>query len=575
VSGLDYFAFTNLQANTLARASDVNARIAAVQGGFAKLPLPDKIRENRVAAVVDEGITNALIISLDVAPAAYNFGLELAVRIANTNTGPASVNVNGLGVKTIKRADGSPILAGDLPSGCMVKLIYDGSDFRMIGATENSISASVAAAAASVVSAAASATAAATSATAAAASATNAAASATAAAASAVAAGLAATGYLPLAGGTMTGALTLSGAPTSNLHAATKKYVDDIAIAAGSFTADGASISLVLGQFSLTPIADQRVLGNVSGGTAKPTALTGNQLVNFLPAFGSSTGGLCPPTSGAVGAFLRSDATWQQITTVSGNAGTATKLATARTIAISGAVTGTGTAFDGSANITIPITALDVGAATTGVLAVARGGTGVTTSTGSGSNVLSNAPTFTGILSAATILTSVGLAGGDITANRFDGTGVFYFGGSGTRYLAYDGANYVFNSALVGLAAPPAGNSNVWAVNSAWVQNELTGYSKALLTITSISSDRTIANGDNNALLQCTGGTSRTLTAGNLNTGLSVLIAVTGSVAWTFSCAGGVYLSGSTSTVTSVSIPAGSQCTAIHLGGGVWLLSGL
>lgn len=32
---------------------------------------------------------------------------------------------------------------------------------------------------------------------------------------------------LPLAGGTLTGALTLSGAPTADLHAATKKYVDD------------------------------------------------------------------------------------------------------------------------------------------------------------------------------------------------------------------------------------------------------------------------------------------------------------------------------------------------------------
>lgn len=40
-------------------------------------------------------------------------------------------------------------------------------------------------------------------------------------------AGEAKTDYLALAGGTMTGALTLSGAPTSNLHAATKKYVDD------------------------------------------------------------------------------------------------------------------------------------------------------------------------------------------------------------------------------------------------------------------------------------------------------------------------------------------------------------
>lgn len=35
-------------------------------------------------------------------------------------------------------------------------------------------------------------------------------------------------GALPITGGTLTGALTLSGAPTANLHPATKKYVDDI-----------------------------------------------------------------------------------------------------------------------------------------------------------------------------------------------------------------------------------------------------------------------------------------------------------------------------------------------------------
>ena len=40
---------------------------------------------------------------------------------------------------------------------------------------------------------------------------------------------------LPKAGGTLTGALTLSGAPTNNLHAATKKYVDDNA---GTSTTD-------------------------------------------------------------------------------------------------------------------------------------------------------------------------------------------------------------------------------------------------------------------------------------------------------------------------------------------------
>ena len=44
---------------------------------------------------------------------------------------------------------------------------------------------------------------------------------------------------LPLAGGTLTGDLTLSGAPTSNLHAATKAYVDSnagIGASGGTFT---------------------------------------------------------------------------------------------------------------------------------------------------------------------------------------------------------------------------------------------------------------------------------------------------------------------------------------------------
>lgn len=45
-------------------------------------------------------------------------------------------------------------------------------------------------------------------------------------------------------------------------------------------------------------------------------------------------------------------------TTVTGNAGTATTLQTARTIGISGKATGTATSFNGSANITIPITAV-------------------------------------------------------------------------------------------------------------------------------------------------------------------------------------------------------------------------
>ena len=64
-------------------------------------------------------------------------------------------------------------------------------------------------------------------------------------------------------------------------------------------------------------------------------------------------------TAGTSNSYAREDHRHPLQTTVSGNAGSATKLQTARTIGLSGAATGTATSFDGSANITIPVTSLD------------------------------------------------------------------------------------------------------------------------------------------------------------------------------------------------------------------------
>jgi hypothetical protein len=56
-------------------------------------------------------------------------------------------------------------------------------------------------------------------------------------------------GALPLTGGKLTGALTLSGAPTANLHAATKQYVDqsfaanDAMLFKGTIGSSGATVT--------------------------------------------------------------------------------------------------------------------------------------------------------------------------------------------------------------------------------------------------------------------------------------------------------------------------------------------
>ena len=63
----------------------------------------------------------------------------------------------------------------------------------------------------------------------------------------------------------------------------------------------------------------------------------------------------------------KNTAVWQKLVLESGNAASATKLAAKRTIALSGAATGTATGFDGSGNITIPVTALSGSAITSAI----------------------------------------------------------------------------------------------------------------------------------------------------------------------------------------------------------------
>lgn len=97
---------------------------------------------------------------------------------------------------------------------------------------------------------------------------------------------------------------------------------------------------------------------------------------------------------------------------IGGNAATSTVLQTPRTIAVSGGATGTATSFDGSANIAIPITALDASSLSTGTVPVAR-------LTGTYSiDVAGNAATATALQTARTI----GVSGITGTAQSFDGT---------------------------------------------------------------------------------------------------------------------------------------------------------
>lgn len=183
---------------------------------------------------------------------------------------------------------------------------------------------------------------------------------------------------------TITGSGPISTAVNSSTNTLTISASDATTAAKGIASFDSASFAVTSGAVSIKT-------GGVSNAQLANSSVTIGTTAISLGSSSTTLAGLTSVTSTSFTGAL------------TGNASTATTLQTARTIAISGPVTGTATSFNGSANITIPVTALDVGHANvTGTLPVARGGTGVTTSTGTGSNVLSDSPALTGTPTAPT-----------------------------------------------------------------------------------------------------------------------------------------------------------------------------
>jgi hypothetical protein len=85
------------------------------------------------ATVVAGGTADALTLTYTTAPAAYVSGMYFRFYTGGSaNTGAATVNVNGLGVKAIVRRNGSTAMAaGDLVAGTLYEVTYDGTSFRV------------------------------------------------------------------------------------------------------------------------------------------------------------------------------------------------------------------------------------------------------------------------------------------------------------------------------------------------------------------------------------------------------------------------------------------------------------
>lgn len=79
----------------------------------------------------ETGVANAYVVTLTPAPTAYTAGMTIKFMAINANTGASTIDVNGLGVKSIKMEDGSNPAGGVIMAGAVVTVVYNGTNFQI------------------------------------------------------------------------------------------------------------------------------------------------------------------------------------------------------------------------------------------------------------------------------------------------------------------------------------------------------------------------------------------------------------------------------------------------------------
>ena len=114
---------------------EVGGVIYSSTGGFK---FPDNSTQTVAASphignyAVTTGSSNVYAVAPSPAIGSYAAGVRVFFEPNHTNTGTATLNVNSLGAKTIKTVYGEALVGGELVSGGIYSVIYDGADFMLI-----------------------------------------------------------------------------------------------------------------------------------------------------------------------------------------------------------------------------------------------------------------------------------------------------------------------------------------------------------------------------------------------------------------------------------------------------------
>ena len=107
-------------------AGTVNDSARALEGILARW------HTDTNCSVVTTGSANAYVWTSTETLSAYYDGLVVCFDANFTNTGTATINVSGLGAKTLLKNNDQILVAGDIEAGQKVLVVYDGTSFQVI-----------------------------------------------------------------------------------------------------------------------------------------------------------------------------------------------------------------------------------------------------------------------------------------------------------------------------------------------------------------------------------------------------------------------------------------------------------
>lgn len=97
------------------------------------------LQVNAETFAADAEASDTYVITLSPVPIAYVTGMTLRFSANTANTGAATLNVNSLGAKTIKKLHDQDLATGDIESGQVLTVVYDGTNFQMQSQTSQVI----------------------------------------------------------------------------------------------------------------------------------------------------------------------------------------------------------------------------------------------------------------------------------------------------------------------------------------------------------------------------------------------------------------------------------------------------